>query len=106
MSSKDICIEKTRIKTVSPRIQAQKLKFPSCKILWLNVYFPCDSYQTNQDPQKLVCLLEELESCISGSVDCEILVHGDINWGMTILANSIKVFSAILTILAVDDTDR
>ena len=30
----------------------------------------------------------------------------DINWGMTILANSIKVFSAILTILAVDDTDR
>ena len=30
----------------------------------------------------------------------------DINWGMTILANSIKVLSAILTILAVDDTDR
>ena len=30
----------------------------------------------------------------------------DINWGMTILANSIKVFSAILTILTVDDTDR
>ena len=30
----------------------------------------------------------------------------NINWGMTILANSIKVFSAILTILAVDDTDR
>ena len=30
----------------------------------------------------------------------------DINWGMTILANSIKVFSAIITILAVDDTDR
>ena len=30
----------------------------------------------------------------------------DIKWGMTILANSIKVFSAIITILAVDDTDR
>ena len=30
----------------------------------------------------------------------------DINWGMTILANGIKVISAILTIIAVDDTDR
>ena len=30
----------------------------------------------------------------------------NINWGMTILANGIKVVSAIITILAVDDTDR
>ena len=30
----------------------------------------------------------------------------DINWGMTILANSIKVVSAVLTILSVDQTDR
>ena len=30
----------------------------------------------------------------------------DINWTMTILANSIKVVSAVLTILAVDQTDR
>ena len=30
----------------------------------------------------------------------------DINWGMTVIANGIKVISAILTILAADDTDR
>ena len=30
----------------------------------------------------------------------------DINWGMTVLANGIKVISAILIILATDDTDR
>ena len=30
----------------------------------------------------------------------------DINWTMTIVANSIKVVSAVLTILAVDQTDR
>ena len=30
----------------------------------------------------------------------------DINWGMTIVANSIKVVSAVLTILAVDQTER
>ena len=30
----------------------------------------------------------------------------DINWSMTILANSIKVVSAVLTILSVDQTDR
>lgn len=30
----------------------------------------------------------------------------DINWTMTILANSIKVVSAVLTILSVDQTDR
>ena len=30
----------------------------------------------------------------------------DINWTMTIVANSIKVVSAVLTILAVDSTER
>ena len=30
----------------------------------------------------------------------------DINWGMTVLANGIKVISAIMTILAADNTDR
>ena len=30
----------------------------------------------------------------------------DINWGMTVIANSIKVISAILTILSADNADR
>ena len=30
----------------------------------------------------------------------------DINWGMTVIANSIKVISAILTILSSDNKDR
>ena len=30
----------------------------------------------------------------------------DINWGMTVLANGIKVISAIITILATDETTR
>ena len=30
----------------------------------------------------------------------------NINWGMTVIANGIKVISAILTILGTDDTDR
>ena len=30
----------------------------------------------------------------------------DINWGMTVIANSIKLISAILTVMSADNTDR
>ena len=39
------------------------------------------------------------------SID-ELTETNNINWGMTILANGIKVLSAIFTILAADRNDR
>ena len=38
LKSKDV--KKIRIITKSPRIQAQVLSFPTCKIFWLNTYLP------------------------------------------------------------------
>ena len=42
LSSRDFSKQKMRVATKSPRLQAQILSFPTCEILWINCYFPCD----------------------------------------------------------------
>ena len=49
ISTKGLKINKTRVNTISPRIQAQVLKLPNSKLLWLNSYLPCDNGTTNID---------------------------------------------------------
>ena len=42
LSSRDFSKQRMRVATKSPRLQAQILSFPTCEILWINCYFPCD----------------------------------------------------------------
>ena len=43
LSTKDLNVKKMRVKTTSPRIQAQVLQLTNSKLLWINSYLPTDN---------------------------------------------------------------
>lgn len=45
LATKTLKAGRARVVAKSPRVQAQLLTFPSCKLLWLNSYMPCDPQQ-------------------------------------------------------------
>ena len=69
LSIKKLSIKKTRVKTISPRIQAQILQLPKSKLLWINSYFPTDNGDTNID------LLNEVLGEIEHKSDTAVFDH-------------------------------
>ena len=82
LSLKSIDVRKIRIITQSPRIQAQVFSFPTCKVLWLNTYMPCDPQLQHFDDTELLQTLSQVEDLITASAGCEVVWAGDMNWDM------------------------
>ena len=83
LALKKIDVKRVRISTKSPRIQAQALSFPTCKVLWLNTYLPCDPQTQHFDDTELLQTLSEVENIIAASGGCEVIWAGDMNWDMS-----------------------
>ena len=64
----------------SPRVQAQIMTFPNCKVVWINSYMPCDPQKQHFDDTELVETLSEVESIISASSECEVVWSADMNY--------------------------
>ena len=82
LADRGLAVPRARVAAGSPRIQAQKLKFPTCQILWINTYFPCDPQLQEYDATELIQTLAEVERIVTASSDCEIIWSGDINCDM------------------------
>ena len=83
MSLKSKTVAKTRVMVKSPRIQAQILSFPTCRVLWINTYLPCDPRTQEFDDTELVSTLSEIESIVIKASDCEVIWAGDMNYDMS-----------------------
>ena len=82
LSKRNIAVSKIRVICSSKRIQAQKIIFPTCKIIWINSYLPCDSQQNNCDNTELIETLYQIEKILMECQGFEILWSGDLNWEM------------------------
>ena len=60
MSSKSVCVKKTRIPISHYRLQATLLELPNTNLLWLNCYFPNDTQDNNFDQGELLEVLEKI----------------------------------------------
>ena len=80
LSIKGQAVNRSRLVPQSPRVQAQLLTFPACRVLWINVYMPCDPQLEHFDDTELVETLSEIERLVTESSDCEVIVSGDINY--------------------------
>ena len=80
LSTREMSNQRKRVETKSPRLQAQILSFPKCKILWINCYFPCDPQLQHFDDSELVKVLNEIEDMVLSQNECEIVLSGDLNW--------------------------
>ena len=83
LSLSDIAIRKDRVMTNGSRIQAQVLNFSQTRLLWLNVYFPCDPRPAALDEAELVKVLSEIEAVLDSADYDDVLICGDINWDMS-----------------------
>ncbi len=80
LALKNIAVGQARVKTKSPRIQAQILTFQTCKILWINTYMPCDPQLQLYDDTELLTTLNEIEEIITQSRNCDVIWAADMNW--------------------------
>ena len=80
LSSKCLAVKRRMIVAKSPRIQAQLLTFPTCKIVWINSYLPCDPQMQNYDNSELIETLSEVESIVNNAEDCEVVWSADMNF--------------------------
>ena len=82
LSMKKIDILKDRVVTKSWRIQAQILKFPNSRLLWINTYLPTDPLTVQFDDSELVEVLSEVETIMDSADFDDVLWNGDLNWHM------------------------
>ena len=82
-SLKQLAVRRERIISKNPRVQAQILHFPSCKILWINSYLPCDPQLQHYDDMELLTCLAEVESIVTANPGAEILWSGDLNYDLS-----------------------
>ena len=80
LAIRDLSTKRARVVTKSPRLQDQILTFPTCKLLWINGYMPCDPQLQNFDDAELLGVLSEVESLIVSNRGCEVLWAADMNW--------------------------
>ena len=78
LSTKSLNIKKTRIKTTSPRIQAQILQLTNTKLLWINAYLPTHNGEHNLD--ELNEVLREIENISDNNEFDDIIWGADMNW--------------------------
>ena len=77
---RDTAVPRTRVATKSPRLQAQVLSFPTCKVLWVNGYMPCDPQLQTFDDSELLATLAEVENLIVANAGCEVIWAADLNY--------------------------
>ena len=82
LALRDRAVARARLATKSPRLQAQVLTFPTCKILWLNGYMPCDPQLQTFEDTELLATLAEVESLITENNNCEVVWAADLNFDM------------------------
>ena len=82
-SLKNVDIFKDRLVTKNWRIQAQVLKFPKSRLLWINTYLPTDPLTVQFDDSELLAVLNEVESTMENNEFDDILWNGDLNWHMS-----------------------
>ena len=82
LADRGLAVPRARVATGSPRIQAQKLKFPTCEVLWINSYFPCDPQLQDYDATELIQTLNEVERIVTAAGNCEVIWSGDLNYDM------------------------
>ena len=75
-------VPRARVATRSPRLQAQLLTFPTCKVLWVNGYMPCDPQLDTFDDTELLATLGEVESMVTTNSGCEVVWAADMNYDM------------------------
>ena len=80
LARRDLAVSRARVVTQSLRVQAQILKFQTCKVLWINVYMPCDPQLQHCDDTELVQTLSEIERIVTSSNSCEVILSGDMNY--------------------------
>ena len=79
MCLKNVDILKDRLLTNNWRIQAQVLKFPKSRLLWINTYLPTDPLTVQFDDSELLEVLHEVESTMDNAEFDDILWNGDLN---------------------------
>ena len=80
LALRSTAVARARVATKSPRLQAQVLTFPSCRILWINGYMPCDPQKQSHEDTELIATLSEVERLMAAAPDCEVLWAADMNW--------------------------
>ena len=80
LTEKSLTVTKSCVSSKSPRVQAQLLTFPTCKIIWINCYMPCDPQTQHFDDTELIETLSEVERMITSNGDCEVVVSADMNY--------------------------
>ena len=82
LTRKDVDVYSERVSTDNSHLQAQVLHFPTCKLLWVNVYMPDDTRAArgNFDDTKLVRILSDIEMIMDRAVFDHCCVQGDWNF--------------------------
>ena len=83
LADRGLAVPRARVAASSPRIQAQKLSFPNCRVLWINTYLPCDPQLQDYDATELIQTLSEIESIVTTEGDCEVVISGDLNYDLS-----------------------
>ena len=83
LALRSTAVARARVATRSPRLQAQLLTFPTCTVLWVNGYMPCDPQLNFFDDTELLTTLEEVESLVIANSGCEVVWAADMNYDMS-----------------------
>ena len=89
---KNLKIETSLVSSCSKRIQGQVLNISSRRILWLNVYFPCDE---DNKVDELIETLANIEAILTSTTFNDVILSGDINWDpsrSSIFAKTVKAW--------------
>ena len=65
LACKDLTVNTARVEAKSPRVQAQIMTFPNCKVVWINSYLPCDPQKQHFDDTELLETSAAVENIIS-----------------------------------------
>ena len=97
LALRSTAVPRARLATQSRRLQAQLLTFPTCKVLWVNGYLPCDPQVQTFDDTELVATLAEVEGLITTNNECEVVWAADLNYDMKRDNHFTRTVAAALT---------
>ena len=88
---------RAQLASKSRRLQAQLLTFPTCTVLWVNGYLPCDPQQQTFEDTELISTLTEVESLINANIGCKVVWAADLNYDMKRNNHFTRTVAAALT---------
>ena len=80
LAERGLDVTRVRVQSNSPRVQAQIMTFPNCKLIWINAYLPCDPQLQHFDDTELIETLSEVERIVAASNDCDVVWAADMNY--------------------------